>query len=57
MNKLAVKLGDQELAEKLQAAGLTNPRQIRNATDKELLAIEGVGNAAVRKVRRKFKRD
>ena len=55
MNKLAVKLKDRELAEKLQAAGLTNPRRIRDATDKELLSVEGIGKATLERVRAKFK--
>ena len=55
MDKLAVKLGDRELAEKLRAVGLTNPRRIRDATDKELLSVEGIGKATLERVRAKFK--
>ena len=57
MNKLAIKLKDPELAEKLQAAGFANPRQIRDATDKELLAVEGLGRATLEKVRSKFSQE
>ena len=54
MNKIAVKLEDTELAEKLQAAGFINPRQIRDAPDRDLLAVNGVGKAALKRIRAKF---
>ena len=54
MSKLAVKLKDPELAAKLQAAGFTNPRQIRDAANKDLLQIVGVGEAALAQIRAKF---
>ena len=56
MNKLAVKLKDAELAAVLVEAGFTNPRQIRDASDKDLRAVPGVGTAALAKIRGKFPR-
>ena len=54
MSKLAIKLKDAELAAKLTEAGYTNPRKIRNASDKDLRAIPGLGQATLAKVREKF---
>ena len=54
MSKLAIKLGDAELAAKLEAAGFDNPRKIRDASDRELKAAEGIGQAALDKIRAKF---
>ena len=54
MSKLAIKLKDPALAEKLQAAGFTNPSQIREASDKELKAINGIGSATLRDIRAKL---
>jgi len=54
MNKLAIKLEDEELAAKLQAAGFNNPSQIRDASDKELKAIDSIGSATLRAIRAKF---
>ena len=54
MSKLAILLQDEELAAKLTEAGFTNPRQIRDALDRELLAIPGLGQATLAKVREKF---
>ena len=54
MGKLAVKLGDPELASALIEAGLTNPRKIRDATDEDLEAIKGIGPATKNRVRAKF---
>ena len=52
MRKLAILLGDEQLAEKLFEAGLTLPRQVKKATEKDLKAA--VGAAGVKKVRRRF---
>jgi hypothetical protein len=54
MNKLAVKLRDVELAAKLTEAGYDNPRKIRDASDKDLRAIPGLGAAALGKIRGRF---
>ena len=54
MSKLAILLQDEELAAKLTEAGFTNPRKIRDALDRELLAIPGLGQASLAKVREKF---
>ena len=54
MNKLAVKLQDAELAAALTEAGFDNPRKIRDASDKDLKAIPGLGDVAVRKIRAKL---
>ena len=54
MSKLAVKLQDAELAAALTEAGFDNPRKIRNAKDKDLRAVPGLGTAAVGKIRAKF---
>ena len=54
MSKLAILLQDEELAAKLTEAGYTNPRKIRNASDKDLRAIPGLGQATLAKVREKF---
>jgi hypothetical protein len=54
MNKLAIKLKDAELAGLLARGGFTNPRQIRDASDKELRAVPGLGAAALDKIRAKF---
>ena len=57
MSKLAIKLGDAELAAKLEVAGYRGPRQIRHATDGELRAVPGIGQAKLRQIREKFPRD
>jgi len=54
MSKLGIKLNDAELAEKLEEAGFRSPRQLRNATDKDLKAV--LGKSSVDKVRKKFPR-
>lgn len=54
MRKLAAKLKDAELAAALVEAGFTNPRQIRDASDKDLRAVPGVGTAALAQIRAKF---
>jgi len=55
-NKLALKLKDVELAALLAEAGFTNPRKIRDATDKELRTVPGLGKSALDKIRAKFPR-
>ena len=54
MSKLAIKLKDVELAAKLTEAGFTNPRKIRDASDKDLRDIPGLGQASLAKVRERF---
>jgi len=54
--KLAMKLGDPELAEKLVRAGFDNPAKLRAASDKQLKAVPGVGQASLDKIRKKFKK-
>ena len=49
--KLARKLGDEELAAKLVAAGLDNPRKVRDASDAELKKILGEAEAGKVRVR------
>lgn len=41
----------QEYAEKLAAAGFDTPEQIARASDDDLLAIEGIGTATLKKLR------
>lgn len=51
IEKLARKLGDRNLAEKLVEAGLKNPGMIRRASDRLIAAAVGQENlAAVRAV-------
>ena len=54
VRKLAVKLDDAELAALLVEAGFINPRLIRDATDRALLAIPGIGQASLNKIRAVF---
>jgi len=54
VQKLAIKLGDTELAQALVRAGLDTPRKIKRATDKELLAVPGVGQARRAELRKRF---
>ena len=51
VRKLAIKLRDADLAEKLAVAGFDNPAKIRNADDKDLRAIPGIGQASLDKIR------
>jgi len=53
VQKLAIKLGDPELAEALVEAGYDNPAKLRKATDKDLEKV--VGKSKLSKVRGKFK--
>jgi DNA integrity scanning protein DisA with diadenylate cyclase activity len=53
-HKLAVKLGDADLAERLVKAGFRNPQTIRNAEDKALEAVPGIGKAKREKIREKL---
>ena len=51
---LGRKLGLGEIqAEALIAAGLVHPKVVRALKDAELLAIPGIGQASVNKIRRK----
>ena len=54
--KLAVKLGDPELAALLVAAGFDNPAKIRAAEDEDLQAVKGIGKGSVAKLRKKLPR-
>jgi len=54
MNKLVVKLGNAGLAQKLAEAGYDNPRKIRDASDEELLDIDGIGPVGLSVVRAKL---
>jgi hypothetical protein len=54
MNKLTVQLGDRDLAALLVEAGLDTPRKIKAATDKQLIAIPGIGPAKKAKIRARF---
>ena len=54
VHKLAVKLGDAELAALLVEAGFTNPRLIRDAVDRALLAVSGIGQAKLAQIRAVF---
>jgi len=56
-DKLAIKLKDRQLARLLVRAGLTTPRAIRNATDEELRAINGVGPATLQAIRGRLAHD
>jgi len=52
--KLTAKLGDADLAAALVAAGFANPAQIRDASDKELEAVPGIGKVKRGQIRAKF---
>ena len=54
VQKLQIKLGDTELAQALVRAGLDTPRKIKAATDKELLAVPGVGQTRRAELRKQF---
>ena len=54
--KLAVKLGDPELAALLVDAGFDNPAKIRAAEDADLEAVNGIGKSSVAKLRKKLPR-
>jgi hypothetical protein len=49
--KLNKRLQDKALAERLIAAGLITPRDIKGATDKQLKAISGIGDVTVQLIR------
>ena len=53
-SKLVVKLSDGALVALLVRGGFTNPRLIRNAEDEALLAISGIGQASLDKIRAVF---
>lgn len=52
--KLARKLDDAALAEKLAGAGFTAPTQIEQATDRELRGLAGLDQAELERVRAVF---
>lgn len=54
MQRLVLKLGDAELARKLIGAGFDNPAKIRNANDRELLAVSGIGQVSLEAIRVHF---
>jgi len=51
VRKLAQRLRDRELAEKLVLAGFDNPAKIRKATNEQLEAVKGIGRASREKIR------
>ena len=53
-SKLVVKLSDTALTALLIRGGFTNPRQIRNAEDEDLLAISGIGQSKLEQIRAVF---
>ena len=52
--KLALKIGDRELAGLLVVAGFDNPAKIRKAADGELEAVKGIGKASREKIRERL---
>ena len=52
VQKLAIKLGDSELAETLVEAGFDSPAKVRKAKDADLKKIKGIGDATVGKLRK-----
>jgi len=52
--KMALLLGDSELAEALSAVGIDDPKKLREATDTDLKAARGVGAATVKRIRKRF---
>ena len=52
--KLSAKLNDSTLAALLVRGGYTNPRQIRDASDQDLLAISGIGQVSLDDIRAVF---
>ena len=52
--KLAIKLGDGALAEALVKAGFDNPAKIRQASNKELEAVPGIGKAKREAIRQRL---
>lgn len=52
--KLAIKLGDAELAEKLVQAGIDSPAKIKNAKDADLKKLKGIGPGTLKKIRAQF---
>ena len=52
--KLAILLGDTELAGLLVAGGYVTPRQIKAATNRELLAVPGIGESKLAQIRANF---
>ena len=49
--KLAIKLRDRELAQKLVDAGFDTPAKIKRASDKDIRAIPGVGDKTLKGIR------
>ena len=49
--KLAIKLCDRELAQKLVDAGFDTPAKIKRASDKALKAIPGLGDKTLEGIR------
>lgn len=54
IERLARKLGDRELAEKLVAAGLDVPGKIKDAKDGDIKAVPGIGPAGLKSIRKVF---
>ena len=54
VRRLAHYLGDEALAEVLVMAGFALSKQVKAATDKDLLAVPGIGRATLRQIREKL---
>ena len=54
IKKLCILGVDQQHAIKLVHARLDTPARIKSATDQEILALPGIGEAALAKIREKF---
>ena len=53
-NKLNHRLNDRDLAEKLVAAGLDTARKIKAATDRQIKAVQGIGDATLSVIRERI---
>jgi len=56
VQKLAMRIGDPELAALLVKAGFDCPAKVRAASDKDLEAVKGIGKGSVRNLRKKLPR-
>ena len=55
-SRLAVHLGDEALAAMLVKAGFKLAKQVKAATDKDLLAVPGIGKATLKQIRERLPR-
>ena len=51
IRKLTLFLGHQQAATALVAGGYNTPRRVKDATDEELLALRGIGEATLAIIR------